>query len=60
MEERIIRDPGIQHGKPLIRGTRVPIERIAAELAVGTPDETILVEYGISQKDLAAVKDARR
>ena len=28
MEERIVIDPEIQHGKPIIRGTRVPVTLI--------------------------------
>jgi uncharacterized protein (DUF433 family) len=28
MNERIVIDPEIQHGKPVIRGTRVPVARI--------------------------------
>ena len=33
MSDRIIIDPDIQHGKPVIRGTRVPISRIIGGLA---------------------------
>ncbi len=25
-EDRIVIDPGIRHGKPVIRGTRVPVD----------------------------------
>ena len=28
MYDRIVIDPAIQHGKPLLRGTRVPVVRI--------------------------------
>ena len=35
MNERVIIDPEIQHGKPVIRGTRVPITRILGGLAGG-------------------------
>jgi hypothetical protein len=32
---RIVVDPKIQHGKPVIRGTRVPVARIVGGLAGG-------------------------
>jgi uncharacterized protein (DUF433 family) len=35
MNERIVIDPAIQHGKPVIRGTRVPVARIIGGLAGG-------------------------
>ncbi|MCL0074055.1 DUF433 domain-containing protein [Dehalococcoidia bacterium] len=37
MNERIVIDPEIQHGKPVIRGTRVPVTRIIGGLAGGKP-----------------------
>ena len=52
--ERVIIDPKIQHGKPVIRGTRVPVARIIAELAGGMPREEVMREYEISAKDVAA------
>ncbi|MBN1189326.1 MAG: DUF433 domain-containing protein [Dehalococcoidales bacterium] len=52
--ERIIIDPGIQHGKPIIRGTRVPITRIIAELAGGMTREEVMREYEITEEDIAA------
>ena len=52
--ERIIIDPEIQHGKPVIRGTRVPVVRIIAELAGGMPLEEVIREYEISAADVAA------
>ena len=35
MDDRIIIDPDIQHGKPVIKGTRVPVTRIIGGLRVG-------------------------
>jgi len=52
--ERIIIDPKIQHGKPVIRGTRVPVARIIAELAGGMTEEEVMREYEITKKDIAA------
>ena len=55
MNERIAIDPEIQHGKPVIRGTRVPVARILGGLAGGTSEEEILEEYDITEEDLRAV-----
>ncbi len=54
VRERIIIDPRIQHGKPVIRGTRVPVARIIAELAGGMTKEEVMRDYEISQEDVAA------
>ena len=35
MNDRIVIDPKIQHGKPVIRGTRMPVARIVGGLAGG-------------------------
>jgi len=52
--ERIMIDPGIQHGKPVVRGTRVPVARVLAELAGGMAEEEVMREYGITREDIAA------
>ncbi len=54
MNERIIIDPEIQHGKPVIRGTRVPITRIIGGLAGGMTKEDIMKEYEVSEEDILA------
>ena len=54
VRERIIIDPKIQHGKPVIRGTRVPVARIIAELAGGMTKEAVMREYEVSAEDIAA------
>jgi uncharacterized protein (DUF433 family) len=52
--ERIIIDPRIQHGKPVIRGTRIPVARVIAELAGGMTTEEVTREYKITTEDVAA------
>ena len=52
--DRITIDPKIQHGKPVIRGTRVPVARIIAELAGGMTREEFMREYKLSAEDIAA------
>jgi uncharacterized protein (DUF433 family) len=54
MNDRIIIDPRVQHGKPVIRGTRVPVARIVNGLAGGMTKEEIIREYEISEADLLA------
>lgn len=53
-KERIIIDPRIQHGKPVIRGTRVPVARIIAGLADGMTREEVMHDYEITSEDIAA------
>ncbi len=52
--DRIIIAPEVQHGKPVIRGTRVPVARVIAELAGGMSKEEVMREYEITSEDVAA------
>ncbi len=54
MNERIVINPEIQHGKPVIRGTRVSISRIIGGLAGGMTKEEIIREYEVSEEDIKA------
>ncbi len=54
MNERIVIDPEIQHGKPVLRGTRVPAVRILGGLAGGMTKEEIMREYEVTEADIAA------
>lgn len=54
VEERVVIDPEIQHGKPIIRGTRVPVVRVIGGLAGGMTVEEITSEYGITEEDVRA------
>jgi uncharacterized protein (DUF433 family) len=47
-------DPEIQHGKPVVRGTRVPVTRIIGGLAGGMTKEEIAREYAVSEEDILA------
>jgi uncharacterized protein (DUF433 family) len=52
---RITRDPGIYRGKPIIRGTRMPVELIIAFLAGGETPEQIVDDYpGLTIDDIEA------
>ena len=54
MNDRIIIDPDIQHGKPVIKGTRVPITRIIGGLAGGMTEEELMREYEVNNEDIRA------
>lgn len=54
VRERVIIDPRIQHGKPVIRGTRVPVARVIAELAEDMTKEEVMREYEITAEDVQA------
>lgn len=52
--ERIAIDPRICHGKPVIRGTRVPVSIVTGSLAGGMTFEEVTREYGVSLEDIRA------
>ncbi len=54
MSERIIVDAGTQHGKPVIRGTRVPVTRVLGGLAGGMSFEEVCREYDLTPQDVRA------
>jgi len=49
--QRISIDPKVMVGKPVIRGTRIPVELIVRMLAQGIPEGDILREYPRLQPD---------
>jgi uncharacterized protein (DUF433 family) len=49
--ERIVVDPKILVGKPVIRGTRIPIYLLLEFLANGMTEEEILKEYPTLKKE---------
>jgi uncharacterized protein (DUF433 family) len=52
---RITIDPGICHGKPVIRGLRYPVESMLEYLAAGDKFEDLLEEFpDLERKDLQA------
>ena len=54
MHEQIIIDPAIQHGKPVIRGTRVSVTRILGGLADKMIFDEICREYEVTVEDVQA------
>ena len=45
IRQRITLNPNVMVGKPVIRGTRIPVELIVRMLAQGVPEGEILKEY---------------
>ncbi|MBV8175771.1 MAG: DUF433 domain-containing protein [Verrucomicrobia bacterium] len=54
MNERIVIDPKICHGKPVIRGTRMPVALVLGSLAGGMSFEEVQREYDLSIDDIRA------
>ena len=57
MNARIVIDPEVQHGKPVIRGTRVPVSRVVGGLAGGMTFEEVMRAYDVSEEDVRAALD---
>ncbi len=54
MTDRITIDARICHGKPVVRGTRVPVTVILAALAGGDTFEDIQRDYEVTAEDIRA------
>ena len=55
--DRISIDPKVMAGKPVIRGTRVPVEKILRELGDGLSYDDIIREYPrLSIEDIRAAQ----
>lgn len=53
--ERIVVDPEILAGKPVIRGTRITVELVLELLAAGQSESDILANYpGLTREDVLA------
>ena len=51
---RIAVDPEIRAGKPVIKGTRVPVELVVGKLGGGMAIEEVMTEYGLEREDILA------
>jgi uncharacterized protein (DUF433 family) len=53
--ERIVIDPAVLAGKPVVRGTRLSVDFLLGLLAQGWPEAEILRNYpGLTREDLLA------
>jgi uncharacterized protein (DUF433 family) len=56
-QDRIIQDPNIKFGKPVVAGTRITVELILRLLANGTTIEELLHEYPkLTREDISAAQ----
>ena len=54
---RISIDEKVRFGKPVIKGTRVPVDLISAKLAGGMTYEEVMAEYDLTREDILAALD---
>ena len=54
VNDRIVIDPKVCHGKPVVRGTRMPVSLIVGSLAGGMSFEDVQREYALSLEDIRA------
>ena len=55
IEQRIVLDPAVLAGKPIVRGTRLSVEFIIGLMADGWSETDILANYpGLMREDIAA------
>ena len=54
MNDPIVIDPKICHGKPVIRGTRMPVALIVGSLAGGMGFEEVEREYNLTRDQIRA------
>jgi uncharacterized protein (DUF433 family) len=55
LSERIVVDPEILAGKPVIRGTRLAVEFILELLAAGQSENELMTNYpGLTREDILA------
>ncbi len=54
MKDRIVIEANMHHGKPVIRGTRVPVVRLLGGLAGGLSIDQVAAEYGVTEADVRA------
>lgn len=54
MSQRIVIDPTICHGKPVVRGTRTPVTVVLGALAGGDSFEQVQADYGLAAEDIRA------
>lgn len=54
---RITIDEKIRFGRPVIKGTRVPVDLIIGKLAGGMTYEEVMSEYDLTREDILAALD---
>ena len=53
--DRVVTDPNVMAGKPVVRGTRIPVDLLVRMVAQGIPEAEILCEYPrLEREDIRA------
>jgi uncharacterized protein (DUF433 family) len=52
--DRIKTDPGVMHGRPVVKGTRVLVEVLVGNLGTGASIEDVCKEFRVSEADVRA------
>lgn len=47
-------DPAIRSGRPVIEGSRVPVDVVVGQMAAGLAADEVATEYGITREDVLA------
>jgi uncharacterized protein (DUF433 family) len=56
VHDRIVRNPKIMSGQPVVAGTRIPAATILNDLATGSTEQEILEDYpSLTLQDIRAV-----
>lgn len=53
-KERISISPGVLGGKPVIKGTRVPVQVLVGSLSAGMTVDEVCREYRVTPEDVQA------
>ena len=57
----IVVDPKVRFGKPVIEGTRLPVDMVVGKIAGGMPVEEVMKEYELTRQQVyAALKYAAK
>ena len=57
LKDRIVSDPAVMRGKPVIAGTRITVEHVLRMLGAGMTVEELLAEYPqLSREDVQAAQ----
>ncbi len=51
---RVVVDERVRFGRPVIHGTRVPVDLVVAKLAGGMTVEAVMAEYELAREDVLA------
>ena len=54
IHDRIIADPNVMFGKPVIKGTRITVEHVLRKLSGGKPPEAIVDHPHLMLQDIYA------